>query len=113
MSNRIIFKNSIILYIRLIVTSLFGIITSRILLNALGVQDFGLYAVVGGVVLMMNLLNTVLISTSFRFIAFELGKEESGDANKIFNISLALHLLMACVLLILAETGGIFYIKHY
>lgn len=113
MSNKIIFKNSIILYIRLIVTSLFGIITSRILLNALGVQDFGLYAVVGGVVLMMNLLNTVLISTSFRFIAFELGKEESGDANKIFNISLALHLLMACVLLILAETGGIFYIKHY
>lgn len=113
MSNSIIFKNSIILYVRLIVTSLFGIIASRILLNALGVQDFGLYAVVGGVVLMMNLLNTVLISTSFRFIAFELGKDASGDANKIFNISLALHLLMACVLLILAETGGIFYIKHY
>jgi len=113
MSNSIILKNSIILYIRLIVTSTVGILISRILLNSLGVEDFGLYAVVGGVVLMMNLLNTVFISTSFRFMAFELGKENSGKANEIFNISLTLHIAMACLLLILAETGGVFYIHHY
>lgn len=113
MSNAIIFKNSIILYARLIVTSLLGIITSRIVLNALGVEDFGLYAVVGGVVLMMSLLNTVLISTSFRFIAFEMGKKDSGKVNEIFNISLALHIAMALLLLILAETLGTFYIENY
>lgn len=113
MNNRIIFKNSIILYVRLILTSLFGIVSSRILLNALGVDDFGLYAVVAGVVLMINLLNTVFISTSFRFIAFELGKEDAGDVNKVYNVSLAVHLLMACLLLVIAETGGTFYINHY
>lgn len=108
-----ILKNSVILYIKLIITSLFGIISSRILLNSLGVDDFGLYAVVGGIVLMMNFLNTVLITTSFRFIAFELGKGELGDANKIFNISFLLHCVLAVLLLILAETAGIFYIKNY
>ena len=87
MSNSLIFKNSIVLYIRLIITSILGIVTARILLNSLGVQDFGLYAIVGGIVLMMNFLNTALISTSFRFIAFELGKNENGNPNKIFNIS--------------------------
>ena len=113
MSNSVILKNSIILYIRLVVTSILGIITARILLDSLGVEDFGLYAVVGGVVLMMNLLNTVLISASFRFIAFELGKNTEGDVNKIFNISLVLHLCLALLLLLVAETGGIYYIKHF
>lgn len=112
MSNSIILKNSLILYLRLIVTSILGIITARVLLDSLGVEDFGLYAVVGGVVLMMNFLNTVLISTSFRFIAFELGKEE-GDANKIFNISLMLHLSLAIVLLLLAETLGMYYVENF
>jgi O-antigen/teichoic acid export membrane protein len=113
MSNTAILKNSVILYVRLIVTSLFGIITARILLNSLGAEDFGLYAVVGGIVLMMNFLNTAFISTSFRFIAFELGKEKAGKANEIFNISLVLHVVMAGLLLVLAETLGVFYIENY
>ncbi|MDD5151332.1 MAG: oligosaccharide flippase family protein [Flavobacterium sp.] len=113
MSNSIILKNSFILYIRLLVTSILGIITARVLLDSLGVEDFGLYAVVSGVVMMISLLNTVLISTSFRFIAFELGKGQDGDVNKIFNISLALHLSMAVILLLLAETVGIYYIENY
>lgn len=113
MSNKVILKNSLILYLRLIITSILGVITARILLDALGVEDFGLYAVVGGVVLMMNFLNTVLISTSFRFIAFELGKGDNGDANKIFNISLMLHFSLGIVLLLLAETLGVYYIENF
>lgn len=113
MSNSLILKNSIILYIRLIITSIVGIITTRILLNSLGVQDFGLYAIVGGIVLMMNFLNTALISTSFRFIAFELGKNENGNPNKIFNISLFLHLALGVILILLAETFGKYYIYNY
>jgi O-antigen/teichoic acid export membrane protein len=113
MSNSTIVKNSLILYVRLVVTSLLGIITSRLLLNALGVNDFGLYAVVGGVVLMMNFLNTVLISTSFRFIAFALGKQDNKSVNEIFNISLILHCILAIALLVIAETLGVFYINNY
>ena len=113
MSNSLILKNSLILYLRLIVTSILGVITARILLDSLGVEDFGLYAVVGGVVLMMNFLNTVLISTSFRFIAFELGKGDNGDPNKIFNISLLLHFSLGIVLLLLAETLGVYYIENF
>lgn len=113
MSNTLIFKNSIILYLRLVLTSILGIITARLLLQSLGVNDFGLYTVVSGIVLIMNILNTSLISTSFRFIAFELGKENEGNPNKILNISIALHVFMALLLLILAETLGRYYIYNY
>ena len=112
MSNSSILKNSGILYVRLIFTSIFGIITARLLLQNLGVNDFGLFSVVSGIVLMINVLNTALISTSFRFIAFEFGKSEDGNPNKMINVSILLHVSMALVLLLLAETFGTFYIYH-
>ncbi len=54
-----------------------------------------------------------MISAPYRFIAFELGKQEKGDVNKIFNVNLKLHLLIALIILLIAETVGIFYIKHF
>ena len=112
MSNKLIVKNSIFLYIRLIATTIIGLLTSRYTLAALGVENFGLYSVVAGVVGMMAFVNTVMISATYRFIALELGKKK-GDINKAFNISLTIHLAISAIVVILAFTVGLFYVKNY
>jgi len=68
--------------------------------------------VVGSVVVMMNFLNTVMITTTYRFIAYEIGRDDDRGVNKVFNISLIIHLAMIFVVLILAETLGIWYINN-
>ena len=108
-----IFKNSAILYIRLIITSIIGLFTSRFIIQSLGASDFGLYAIVGGIVAMMAFLNTVMTSTTYRYIAFEIGKGNLEGVKKVFNISLVIHLCLALIIVILSETLGEFYIRNY
>lgn len=112
MSNRLILKNSMFLYIRLVVTMFVGILTSRYVLKALGVADYGLYNVVGGIVSVMAYVSTMLNATTYRFLAYEQGKPD-GDVNKVFNISLTLHIIAAIVIVILTLTIGIYYIRNY
>lgn len=111
--NSKIVKNSLILYFRLIVVSVIGLVTSRYILQALGVSDFGLYNVVGGIVFMMAFLNNVMISATYRFIAFEMGRGDDEGVNRVFNTSLVIHIFLALVCLLIAETAGVYYIKHY
>ena len=111
--NKRIFNNSLILYARLIIISVIGIITSRFILNALGESDYGLYNVVGGIVFFLALLNNVMVSASYRFIAFELGTNDENSANKIFNISLVIHLILAVIVVVFAEIFGLYYIHNY
>jgi O-antigen/teichoic acid export membrane protein len=111
--NSRIIKNSGILYIRLFITSIITLFTSRIVLQSLGASDYGLYSVVGGIVVLMGFLNTVMVSTSYRFIAFEIGKGNSEGVNKVFNISLLIHIFLAFVVVLLAETLGSYYIHNY
>ncbi|MFK5982676.1 MAG: oligosaccharide flippase family protein [Flavobacteriaceae bacterium] len=111
--NKKIAKNTIVLYIRLVITTVIGLFSARIILQELGASDFGLYAVVGGIVAMMNFLNTTMIATSYRYIAVELGRGEKGEVNKIFNITLIIHIMLVLALVIFAETVGIYYIHHY
>lgn len=111
--NSKIFKNSIILFSRLLFTSVIGLFTSRFVIRSLGVSDFGLYSVVGSVVVMMAFLNTVMTSTTFRYIAFEIGKGNYPGINKVFNISLVIHLGLALLALIFTETIGVYYVNNY
>ncbi len=111
--NSRIIKNSILLYIRLIIVSIVTLISSRFILHALGVSDYGLYNVVGGVVTMMAFVNVVMVSTTYRFIAFEIGRGEIDNIKKVYNISLVIHLVIALFVIILASTLGFFYIKFY
>ena len=111
--NKIIFKNSLILYFRLIITSIIGLVSVRYILVALGVSDYGLYSVVGGIVFLMAFLNNVMISSTYRFVAFELGTGNMNGVNKVFNISLVIHVSLALLTVILAETVGVYYIKNY
>jgi O-antigen/teichoic acid export membrane protein len=111
--NFLILKNSAILYIRLLVTSVIGLFTSRFIIQSLGASDFGLYTVVGGIVIIMAFVNNAMTSTTFRYIAFELGKGDIAGVKKIFNISLVIHICLALIIVLFAETLGEFYIRNY
>jgi len=85
--------------------------TSRIVLNTLGVTDFGIYNVVGGVVAMFSLINGSLSAASQRFITFELGKKTGQRLKETFSITVTIHTLIAIVIFILAETVGLWFLN--
>lgn len=82
-NNKRIAKNTLLLYIRMLLTIVVGLYTSRVVLNTLGVSDYGIYNVVGGIVAMLAFLNSALTAASQRFISFELGR---GDKQKLKTI---------------------------
>lgn len=111
-NNRIVVNTGVI-YIKLIFSALIGLYTSRVILQVLGADDYGLYSVVGGVVTFLNVIGTTMVSVSNRFIAVELGKGENGNPNRIFNTVLIIHVFLALGLLIIGETLGVLYIDNY
>lgn len=111
--NKKIAFNSIIIFTRLVVTSLVGILASRIVLDALGASDYGLYNVVGGIVAVLNVFNGAMLSTTYRFIASELGKKDICNLNKVFNTSFVIHLAFAALIFILGFSIGEWYINNY
>lgn len=111
--NKKIAVNSIILFGRLCVVSIISLVGSRVVLQALGVSDFGLYNVVGGIVALLNIFNTAMVSTTYRYIAFELGRGDQGDTNKVFNTSLAIHAGFAAVILVLGLSIGLLYVNNF
>lgn len=111
-NNKRIILNTGVMYVRLIVTTIIGLLTSRYVLLALGASDFGLYAVVGGLISMLNVLSTAMYTTTRRYINVEMGKTD-GNLNHIFNISRLLHIGFALFIFVIAETVGLFYIYNY
>ena len=112
LSSQRIVKNSLIVYIRLFVTTIIGLVTSRLVLQALGPSDYGLYNVVGGVIAIFAVIAGSMSSTTIRFLNIELGKPD-GDANRVFNICQVTHIAFALIILILGETLGLYYILNY
>ncbi|WP_044263478.1 MATE family efflux transporter [Bacteroides timonensis] len=113
-NNKRIAKNTIYLYIRTIITLLISLYTSRIFLEVLGVIDLGIYNVVGGIVVMLSFLNTMMAAGTQRFLSYELGgNNDPKQLKKLFSILFFIHVLVAIVLFILAETIGLwlFYNK--
>lgn len=111
--NKKIAFNSVVVFLRLCISSLVGIIAARVVLDALGASDYGLYNVVGGIVALLNVVNTAMMSTTYRFTAFEIGKKEAGNPNKVFNTSLTIHGVFAIFIIILGLTLGLWYINNY
>jgi O-antigen/teichoic acid export membrane protein len=111
-TNSKIFNNTILLIIRIIVTTIFGIVSTRILIQNLGVSQFGVLGIMIGLSLVLSFLNTVMTSTTFRFVSYEIGKKENGNINSVINASFHIHLGFAIILVFLSETIGIFYIKN-
>ena len=111
--NRRIAINSIIIFIRLCFVSLITVILSRVVLDALGASDFGLYNVVGGIVLLLSVLNSSMASTTYRYLAFELGKGAEGDTNKVFNTSIVIHICFAAIIIVIGIPIGNIYIYNF
>lgn len=86
--------------------------TSRIVLKALGVEDFGVYNLVGGVVVLFSFLNNAMLNATQRYINVEIAAKEEGNVNKIFNLSLFNHFLISVVFLCLAETIGLWFLNE-
>lgn len=106
-------KNAFMLYIRLLFTMSISLYISRIVLNALGIEDYGIYNVVGGVVAMFSFLNAAMAVSTQRFLSFELGRQDQFELKRVFSTAVTIHLLIGLFILILAESIGFWFIKHH
>lgn len=105
-------KNTILLYGRTIVVMFISLYVSRIILNVLGISDYGVYNAVGGIVGMFAVISSSLVAATQRYISFELGKKD-GKPSYIFSLAMGLHFLIAAVILLLAETVGVWFLNTY
>lgn len=91
---------------------LVSLYTSRVVLNTLGIEDFGIYNVVGGIVAMFGFLNAAMASATQRFLSFELGRKDYKRLREVFSMSLNIHFIIAGIILILAETAGLWFLNE-
>lgn len=110
-NNKRIAKNTLLLYVRMLFMMAVSLYTSRVVLNALGVEDFGIYNVVGGVVAMFSVVSASLSSSISRFITYELGKGNQENLNKIFSSAVTIQIGLAGIIILLAETIGIWFLN--
>lgn len=104
-------KNAVFLYIRMIIVTIITLFTSRIVLRELGFEDYGLYNVVGGVVTLFAFLRSSMNSSTQRFLSYEMGRGNLENLQNTFSTCLVAHLLIAFVLLLLAETVGLWFLN--
>lgn len=107
--NKRIAKNTIFLYIRMMVVMLVSLFTSRVILNTLGATDYGIYNVVGGIVTIVSFLNSALGASTSRFLTFALGEKNIQKQKSTFGACLNLHIGIALLVLILGETVGLWF----
>ena len=100
------------MYIRMAFSMLVGLYTSRVVLQVLGVEDYGLYTVIGGIISLFTVLNTALVNTSSRFITISLAKGNDRETRQIFNMALLLHFFVGLFIIVLGETVGLWYLHN-
>ena len=108
-----IIHNTVMLYIRTLLTMLVTLYTSRIVLKILGVEDWGIYNVVGSIVVFFAFFNSAMSNATQRFLNFELGKNNQQQLSKIFSASFLIHIILAIIVLLLSEIIGVWFVKHY
>ena len=110
-NNKRIAKNTLLLYVRMLFTMAVSLFTSRVILNTLGVEDYGINNVVGGIVTMFSVLSGSLSSSISRFITFELGKGNIERLKTIFSTGVNIQLGMSVLIIIIAEAVGIWFLN--
>ena len=110
-SNKRIAENTLALYLRMVIIMLVSLYTSRIVLQVLGEEDFGIHNVVGGVVSLIGILNASLSSSTQRFLNFSLGNNNPNDLIKVFSTSFILYCSLCIILLIISETVGLWFVN--
>lgn len=109
-SNKTILKNTLFLYVRTLILLVLGLYTSRVTMQALGVENYGIINVVSGFVSMFSLISGALTGACQRFITFELGKP-NGNVRQIFSSTFYIHIILAVVIVFLAETVGLYFVN--
>ena len=109
--NKRIAKNTLLLYVRMLLTMTVSLYTSRVVLNALGVEDFGIYNVVGGVVAMFSILSGSLSAAISRFITYEIGKGNFEKLKTIFSSAIAIQIGLGVIIVVFAETLGVWFLN--
>lgn len=110
--SRRIARNTLMLYIRMLFMMFIGLYTSRIVLQALGESDYGIYNVVGGVVAMFAIISGALNAAVSRFITFEMGKGGEAQLNKVYSTAVSIQLILAAIVVIIAEPVGLWFIEN-
>lgn len=103
-NNKRIAKNTLYMYIRMLITMVVGLYTSRIVLATLGASDFGLYNVIGGIVVVLASINGTLATGTQRFLSYAIGENNETKLNTVFSTAVLIHLIFAIILFIIAET---------
>lgn len=111
-SNKTIAQNTIFLYFRMMLTMIISLYTSRVILQVLGVDDYGIYQAVGGIVGFLSFVNNALSTGSSRFITFGLGEGNVERLKNIFSTTLIAHICLALIIAILAETAGLWFLHN-
>lgn len=112
-NNKRIARNTFFLYLRMLFLLILSLYTSRILLEGLGIDDYGLYNVVGGIVTIFTFVSTAMSNSTLRFITFELGKNDIMTLTEVVTASRLIHFALGILIIILAETIGLWYFNHY
>ena len=108
-NNKRIAKNTLLLYLRMIFLLSISLFTSRVVLQTLGVEDYGIYNVVGGVVALFAFLNGAMTGATQRYLNFDLAKNDTKALSETFNTALIIHSLIALTLILLSETVGLWF----
>lgn len=111
-NNKRIVKNTLLLYVRMLFMMAISLFTSRVILNTLGVEDYGIQNIVGGVVAMFGFLNGSMSSATQRYITFALGKGDADRLQTVFSTTLQIHALIAFIIVLLGETVGLWFLYN-
>ena len=112
-ANKRIAKNTIALYARMVFAMLVSLYTSRVVLQTLGVDDFGTNGIVAGIVVLFAFVNNTLVSSIQRFLNFELGRNNDKGVTNVFSNAFHVQVIFSCIVVVLAETIGLYYLNHY
>lgn len=111
-NNKRIAQNTLLLYVRMLFMIAVSLYTSRVVLNVLGVEDFGIYNVVGGIVTMLGFVQNSMAAATQRYLTFELGKNDMAQLSRVFSTAVVIHVIIAIGIILLAETIGLWFFMH-
>ena len=111
-NNKRIAKNTLMLYVRMLFSMIVSLFTSRVVLQTLGVEDYGIFNVVGGVITMFTFINASMVSSTQRYLNFELARGNSQKLKSVFNTSLQIHGLIAIAIIVFGETLGLWFLLN-
>lgn len=109
-NKKLIARNTIMLYIRMIISTVVSLYTSRVVLQTLGVEDYGIYGVVGGIVSMFSFLNAAMSGATSRFLTYAIGEKNENTIRDTFSSAMIIHVLIAFGIFIVAETIGVWFL---